>query len=140
MGFIQLGKGMAKLFMLTETIFAAVNLFLLFVCMKMWGLEGVGISFFALYVSYSITMLGVCNRITGFHWSAKSALLILAVCCAVAAVLLMVRILPAERATVCGLIVTGAAAIACLFELQRLLKLDIKRLLPLGINWGKTKT
>ena len=139
MGFVQLAKGMSKLFIFTETIFAVLNVALLFVCMKFWGLEGVGISFLALYVSYSIIMLGVCNRITRFRWSKRSSFLILSASCAAAAVFAMVRILPLQKGTVCGLIITGAVSIACLSELQRLLKFDIRRFIPSGISWGKTK-
>ncbi len=139
MGFVQLAKGMSWLFVLTETASSAVNVSLLFVCMKIWGLEGAGISFFALYVCYSITMLAVCNWITGFCWSKKSFFLILSASCAVTAVLVMVRIFPVEIATVCGLLITVAVAVGCLFELQRLLKFDIKRFIPWGFNWGKTK-
>jgi PST family polysaccharide transporter len=139
MSFVQLGKGMSKLFMLTETVFAVVYVSLMLGCMKIWGLEGVGISFFALYVSYSIAMLGVCNRITGFSWSRRSLFIILSACCAVSAVLLMVRILPVEKGIVYGLIVTAAVLIGCLLELQRLLKIDIKRFIPSGLNWVRTK-
>jgi len=140
MGFIQLSRAMPKLFMITETIFAAANVFFLFVCMKLWGLDGVGISFFALYVIYSITMFGVCNRITGFWWSKKSLFVILFACCMLTTVLLMVRMLPGDIGLVCALIVTAAASAGCLFELQLLLKFDMKRLMPAGINWVKTKS
>lgn len=139
MGFIQLAKGMSKLFILTETIFAAINVTLLFVCMNFWGLEGVGISFLASYVFYSVMMLVVCRGIAGFGWSRKSFSLILSASCAAAAVFVMVRILPIETGTVCGLIVTGTVFICCVLELQRLLKFDIKRLMPFGISCGKTK-
>jgi len=125
--------------MLTETVFAILSVSLLYVCMKMWGLEGVGVSFFALYVSYTITMRVVCNRITGFRWSRKSLFLILTACCAVVATLVMVRTLSVEKGTLGGLLVTGAVSIGCLVELQRLLKFDIKQLIPLGISRGKIK-
>ena len=66
-------------------------------------------------------------------------LLILSSCLAVAAVLLMVRTLAVQKGIVCGLTVTAAVSIGCLFELQRLLKFDLKRFIPSAINWGKTR-
>lgn len=134
MGFIQLGKGMSKLFMITETVAALLNVSLLFISMKIWGFEGVGISLFAVYVVYSTGMLCVSNRITGFRWSGRAAFLILAASCAVTAVFIMVRFLPGQKATVCGLIVTAAVSLGCLLELHRLLKFDIRRLIPTGIK------
>ncbi|MGA2936320.1 MAG: O-antigen translocase [Syntrophobacteraceae bacterium] len=129
MGFVQLGKGMSKLFMLTETVFAAVNVALLFVCMKFWGLEGVGISFMFHYILYTITMLAVCRRISGFAWTRRLLLFILAACCIISIIMLAIRNLPFQQGTLCGLVITGLTLAACCFGLQQLLDLNIKSLI-----------
>jgi PST family polysaccharide transporter len=129
MGFILLAKGMSKLYMLTDTVFAAVNISLLFLCMKIWGLEGIGVSYFAYLVFHIIITLGVSYRISGFCGSKKSFFLVLSSSCAATAVLIIVRILPVEIGTACGLIVTGAVSIGCLFGLQRLLGVNIRSLI-----------
>ncbi len=129
MGFVQLGKGMSKLFMLTETVFAVLNVALLLVCMKFWGLEGIGISFMFLYVVYTITMLVVCRRISGFAWTRRLLLFIVAACCIISIIMFTSHNLPFKQGILCGLVITGLTLAACCFGLQQLLNLNIKSLI-----------
>lgn len=130
MSFVQFGKGMAKLLILTETVFAILNISLLVFCMKTWGLEGVGISFLSAYGLYSILMFFVCNRLTGFRFSKNSLILIVSATFGIAALFAIVRTLPIERGIIWGLMFSGVVTLGCLFKLQRLLKLDIWRFIP----------
>jgi enterobacterial common antigen flippase len=129
MGFVQLAKGMSGLFMATETIFSILHVGLLFVCMRLWGLDGVGISFMALYIAYTFGMLGVCRYITGFLWTNRVTALVFLASVMVAATLLAVRVLPKLLGTITGLVITGSTTVFCVFMLQKLLNINILHIL-----------
>lgn len=137
LSFILLAKGMSKLYMLTETVFAAINISLLIIGIRLWSLEGAGISFFALYILYTITMLCVCNRVTGFRWSKKSVSLTLSTTGVSTALLMTIRNLSVETGAALGLLVTAAVSIACVFQLHRMLKFDIRRFITFTFAWHK---
>ena len=128
MGFVQLAKGMSGLFMLTELVFSVVHVGLLFACLRLWGLEGIGVSYLIMYAFYTFTMFGVCRYITGFSWTRKSLLAIAGSVAATTSVLLAVLFLPPMQATILGLTLTCAVSVISLALLQKLLDIDIRRI------------
>lgn len=69
LGFIQLAKGKAAWFAVTEAVSSAVHLLLIWLGLAWWGLNGVAIAFAANYGIYLLMMRCVAGRLTGFHWT-----------------------------------------------------------------------
>src|ERR1035441_6481849 len=57
-GAVLIAKGKSKLFMATESIYAIINVALLYVCTKVWGLTGIGVAFALFYVEAKSTDAG----------------------------------------------------------------------------------
>ena len=135
MGFILLAKGASRMFMLTELLFNILYVVSIVACMHVWGLDGMGIAFFVMYLIYMPGIMVICHRTTGFLWSRKTLLLIVPSAVAVAATLFCSLKLPPWQAYAAGLLITAGASIACLYFLQRLLDINpwrdvIARLAP----------
>jgi PST family polysaccharide transporter len=82
MGFIILAKGAANYFVWTEVAWTAANVGLSWVCLKSFGLNGVGIAFFGSYVFHWLIIYPIVRRLSGFRWSSanrKTGLLYLTV-------------------------------------------------------------
>ena len=69
MGFIQLAKGASGWFVTTETVFAGLQLGLLFWVVPLIGLVGVAYVFAITYLLYTLGMLRVAKALIGFQWS-----------------------------------------------------------------------
>ena len=89
LGYMLIAKGRSLLFILTEVAGGVMHISLIFLCMKLWKLEGVGIAFALVYMFYTIMMLAVASGLTQFRWSATalkilgpSVLIVAAVFCA----------------------------------------------------------
>ena len=136
MGYVQIAKGMPRLFMLTESAFSVLHVGVLFFCLRLWGLEGIGVSYLVAYVVYTLATFGVSRRITGFSWSRKSLLVIAGAIAATISVLLTVRFLPLLPATITGLAITSAVTCISLMSLQKLLDIDIIRLVKSRLSAG----
>jgi len=68
---LQLAKGLGRVFILTESFFAGVQLLLNWVCINQWGLDGVGIAFALYYIIHIAGMWLLCRRLSGFTWSRR---------------------------------------------------------------------
>jgi PST family polysaccharide transporter len=121
MGFILLAKGESRLFLVTETLFGFLHMALIWTGLKLLGLSGIAMAFVLLYVFFTVFMLLLVGRLTGFHWTkgvwALSAILVPAsvgilVCC---------LFLPVLPATFLGGLIAIAVSLYCLHQLaQRL--------------------
>jgi antigen flippase len=69
LGFILPAKGSASVWFWTEFGGNAVHLALIFLGLKIFGLDGVGIAFFGQYVVYLTGVYFVVRRLTGFQWT-----------------------------------------------------------------------
>jgi enterobacterial common antigen flippase len=121
LGFVQLAKGRAKLFAITEFATSALHVALLVVALKFFGLEGIGISFAVLYGCYTLGMLSVCRGLSGFRWTPTTQKLLLGCCVIVALASGAVRYLPPMSAIATGLVLTAITAVAALHRLEHLL-------------------
>jgi PST family polysaccharide transporter len=84
LGFLLLARRDALLFVASELIFGAMHVGLVLACVRLWGLAGVGIAFFALYAIYNIAMLIVARVIAGVNWNASTWRIALPAACLVA--------------------------------------------------------
>lgn len=78
LGFVLLAKGSARLFVVMETASSLLHLGLIAIGLQRFGLVGVGMAFFALYVVYNAAIIVVARRLIGFRWT-RHALGLLAV-------------------------------------------------------------
>lgn len=69
MGFIIVGKGRQGLFILSELSWTIVAVVLAWFCVKRYGLEGAGISFFGSYVFHGLVTYPIASYLTKFRWS-----------------------------------------------------------------------
>lgn len=76
LGFVMLAQGQGKLFFGTEAFACALHLAGVFFFTRIWGLNGVGIAFFVLYVLYTFLMLFVMRRSVGATWTSRTLKLV----------------------------------------------------------------
>lgn len=116
LGFVILALGKSRWFLLTETTANLVHLFLIVAGLRLFGLEGVAMAFFVLYVGYFVGMYLVCQRLTKFSWSRACfrifwltlpIMFITFICC---------RALPAGLGSLLGLALSAVASVICLRE------------------------
>lgn len=124
MGFVILAKGMSRLFILTEFLANALQVGLIFVCMHVWGMTGLGIAFFIVYVAYTLMMTFVCWRVTGFVWSRKACVLMLAASGTIIVTGLSIYLVTGTIGLVLGLTITTVVSAVCLYQVQKLMKID----------------
>jgi hypothetical protein len=68
MGFIMLAKGAKGWYFWTELISNLISLGFMWIGIRLFGLVGAGVAFFALYVFYVFLALCVSKYLTGFAW------------------------------------------------------------------------
>jgi enterobacterial common antigen flippase len=69
MGFIMLAKNAQKVFFISELISNVVYIAMVWYCVGVWGVKGVGIAFVALYALYTAAVYFIGRRLSGFRWS-----------------------------------------------------------------------
>lgn len=72
LGFVLLAKGSARIFVVMETVFSLLHLGLIALGIQRFGLVGVGMAFFALYVLYNAAIIVVARRLIGFRWTSHA--------------------------------------------------------------------
>jgi O-antigen/teichoic acid export membrane protein len=124
MGFIIVAKNERMIFVATEVAWTLMNLGLTWVCVRIFGLNGAGIAFFASYVFHGMMIYPIVHRLTGFRWSAaniKTGMIFLS---SIAVVFFGFYALPALWATGLGSVVMIGSGIYSLHVLVTLLPLD----------------
>jgi PST family polysaccharide transporter len=129
LGFVAVAKGRGTVFLLTELAASVLHIILLVVCMRLYGLDGVGISFALLYVCHSVGMLFTCHWLSGFEWSRPAKNILFLSCAIVALTFIAVRYLPQMLGVACGMLLTIVAVYVCLRELQKVLDVNFMNLL-----------
>jgi O-antigen/teichoic acid export membrane protein len=117
------------LFVLTEVAGGIMNVVLVFIAIKLWKLEGVGIAFALVYVFYTMMMLAVAFKLTGFKWSNTALKILVSAFASVIAVFLGARFFPPVWALTSGIAVTLIAGVVSLAVLQKLLGINLCRAL-----------
>ena len=77
MGFVLLAKGERKLYFWTEFLSNLLYVGFVWGGARVFGLKGVGVAFFAMYLVYWTGIYCVVRRLTGFRWSAPNVRLAL---------------------------------------------------------------
>jgi PST family polysaccharide transporter len=135
-GTIPLANGKGNVYVITEILNAVVSLLCLFVCLRLWKLEGIGISV-ALAGFISIFYYFIFGRwLSGFAFSKNCLQVVVPSVLAVAAGFLAVRTLRSDWGMAVGILLTITACIVSIWALQRLLGINVWQLVQgkLGIN------
>jgi PST family polysaccharide transporter len=125
LGYVLIAKGKSLLFTLTELAFGVVNVGLILLCMKLWNLEGVGVSFALSYLAYTAMMAVVAWRLTGFRWSATALKILAPAVLILGVIFVCTRFLPERWGLGIGLVATTVVGTASLLALQKLLGVSL---------------
>jgi len=119
-GFVLLAKGKGKAFFLTELIWNAIHVILVWFGLNLFSLEGAGIAFFLLYVTYTPGIFAVVHHITGFEWSSANIRLGLCFTIIVAFAFLLPFLLQKHVAMLVNGFLTVAVTFWCLRRIYQL--------------------
>lgn len=114
LGFVMLALGKGRWFLFTETTFNLVHVVMIALGLKMFGIEGVAIGFFVMYLGYILAVYLVCRRLTGFAWSAECNRLALFSLSTLGLTFVACASLPLWPASLVGLTLTLVASAFCL--------------------------
>ena len=137
MGYMLIAKGKSLLFTLTELASGVVNVGLIFWCMKLWKLEGVGVSFALSYLAYTAMMALVVWQMTGFRWSATALKILVPAVVILGAIFGCTRFLPERWGIVIGLVATTVAGVVSLLALQQLLGVNLLARIQSKLAWAQ---
>lgn len=113
LGFIQLAKGAARWFILTEVVTALLHMSLLCYGLRNLGLLGVALAFPVLYIVYTAGMLWVAQRLSGFRRS-RSVMTLCAAGGLLAVASLGISMMSATLTRLAlGIVITSVAALLC---------------------------
>ena len=114
MGFIVLALGKGVLFATTQTMFNIIHLALIWGGLVAFGVEGVSIAFFTLYLITPTVVYLIARHLTGFAWFPATRGLLLALLPIIALVFMAGRLLLPWQATGIGVALTIVASVFCL--------------------------
>jgi len=125
LAYVLVAKGKSLLLTMAELAFGTINVASIFLCMKFWNLEGVGVSFALSYLAYTGMMVIMAWRLTGFRWSATALRILAPAVLVLGVIFVCTRFLPEQWGLCVGLAVTAVAGAAALLALQKLLGVNL---------------
>ncbi len=114
LGFVLLALGKGRWFLLTETSFNVVHVALIALGLQLFGIEGVAIAFFLMYLGYILAVYLVCRHLIGFRWSAESMKITFLALPILGATFMACRTLSLWPASAIGLALTLVVSAFCL--------------------------
>ncbi|WP_434782237.1 O-antigen translocase [Ferrovum myxofaciens] len=114
MGFLQLTFLKGRWFFITQTTLNAIHLSLIWTGITLFGIEGVSMAFFSLYVVSLGLIYLVAMHLTDFSWNSSCRKLLMIVIPVVATTFTIVRILPLWPSTILGIATTVISSVLCL--------------------------
>jgi antigen flippase len=100
LGYIMLAMGKGRWFLLTETTFNFFHMILIFLGLLAFGVKGVAIAFFVMYLCYSLAVFFVARHLTEFVWSKTASKLGVVALTTLILTFLIVESLPIWPATI----------------------------------------
>lgn len=114
LGFVMLALGKGRWFLLTEGSFSLVHVFLIALGLQLFGIEGVAIAFFVMYIGYVLAVSLVCRHLIDFAWSTECSRIALFSLPILGAIFAACRLLPPWPATFFGIALTLIVGLFCL--------------------------
>ncbi|MBP7051982.1 MAG: O-antigen translocase [Phycisphaerae bacterium] len=127
LGFVIMAKGRGRLFFITVMMAAAAHVIAVYCFTSVWGLAGTGIAFMALYVVYTVFVLGLMHHLVGATWTPHTVTLVV-LSMAVMAALMLICNLGTSPAVYWGISLTvlGVITYCCTMQLSH----------KSGISWN----
>ena len=113
LGFVLLALGKGRWFLLTETSFNILHVALIVLGLQLFGIEGVAIAFFLMYLGYILAVYLVCRHLIGFEWSAESIKITFLAAPILGATFMACRTLSLWPASAIGLTLTLVVSALC---------------------------
>jgi len=143
LGFVLLAKGKGKIFFWTELTANAVHISLVWIGITLFGLEGTGIAFFALYAFYTVMIFVVVNHVSHLKWSIASLRVIGMASVAVALAFFIPLFATQNIALASGTFLTLLSAVYALRVIYRLVGPDwvseFRNKLKTHLGWGELR-
>lgn len=114
LGFVMLALAKGRWYLLTEGSFNLLHIALVALGLHLFGIEGVAIAFFVMYLGYIAAVYAVSRHLIGFRWSLACVRLCLYALPVFAVVFIAARLLPIWPATALGLVLTALTSVLCL--------------------------
>lgn len=125
LGYVIIAKGKSALFTVIATAYGIINISLIYICLKVWKLDGMGISFALSYIFYAIMIHITIHQLTGFAWI-KNCLNILKLSLAILLItFLFVKYLPNQWGVYTGLLITATTGLACIHKIKKMLNFSL---------------
>ncbi|MFY9810957.1 O-antigen translocase [Aquabacterium sp.] len=119
LSYVLLALGKGKWYLLTETSFNAIHVVLIALGLRQFGVEGVAIVFFVMYIGYVFAVYLACRYVIGFAWSAECLKILFVTLPLLAATFLATRVMPLWPASMLGFMFTIVVGIYCLRGLAK---------------------
>lgn len=125
--FIIIAKNAQALFFCTEVVGAALQVGLIWLGVRSYGLNGAGMGFFGMYVAYLIGIYCIVRSLSGFRWTAENIRIASLYGVAIAALFVSPYFLPRPVVLVAG---SAATLLMGIFSLKRLCRMVPPECLP----------
>lgn len=132
LSFVMLALGKGRWYFLIETTFNLLHLALIVLGLHLFGIEGVAIAFFVMYVCYVAAVYSVSRQLIGFRWSASCTRLTFLALPPIVFTFLAVRWLSLWPATFLGSFVTVIVSLWALRGLAQLVGREHRVIRALG--------
>jgi antigen flippase len=119
LGYLILALGKGRWFLLTESAANLLHVLLLALGLFFFGIEGVAIGFFLLYIAYVIAVYLVGHHLIGFEWSPACIKTVIFALPLLGGAFIASRVLPLWPAAFIGMVLTAASSV---FSLLRLIE------------------
>lgn len=90
-GYLIIALGRGRWFFISETSFTIVHLLLVAIFLYYFGIQGVAIAFFLMYIGYAATIYLIARHLTGYSWSSEVKKIIWLTLSALAVLLLILK-------------------------------------------------
>jgi antigen flippase len=121
LGYAILALGKGKWFLFTETSSNLIHIALIAVGLQFFGIEGVAVSFFAIYILYTYIVYCVCRHLIKFYWTVSCGRLAIFGVITLSVSFFISRIFSPWVAIIIGLTLTLVVTCVCLRHLVVLL-------------------
>lgn len=125
LGLVLIAKGKSLLYTVSQLLYGVINVGLIYLCMKLWGLEGTGIAFAAYNLLVFAIVNAICWRLTGFRWSATALKILAPAVLVLGGIFACIRCLPESWSLGIGLLAIAMAGVFSMTTLQKLLDVNL---------------
>jgi PST family polysaccharide transporter len=124
MGYIALAKAKQNIFLLSDLSWTCVYIALTWICLKYFGLNGIGMAYFGSYIFHLLLTYPIARYLSSFRWSNENKRTGLLVLSSIALVFCGFYLLPFVWAVCVGTLATALITAHSFRTLLRLLSFD----------------